>query len=302
MSLVSFTELDRSIARAARALGQARRELRRRPNEAQNPLWRARDVSTRSLWQDLGAWPKDPIAAALRAWVAELTVARVTWQDELRLGAAWADPRVLAEGLDASACSPRAARARWMAATAAPIRARWAEAFASHAGEVQSAAIRLAERRAEAFRLLGSDDANANAATSASALAECATQFLERTRDLGPSVETWHDAFAAMLARDATEGWPSRLSLRWLNGLFVRTGLFDGLSLELELPDAVLGGATFARALSLLGAAYADADAPRSAPFALARPPHELRRARRSALFGSLVADPEFCRHALGLG
>jgi hypothetical protein len=64
----------------------------------------------------------------------------------------------------------------------------------------------------------------------------------------------------------------------------------------------VLGASSFARALSRFGAALAAASVPPTAPFALAHPPFDLRRARRAALFAGLLADPVFLARALGLG
>jgi hypothetical protein len=118
--------------------------------------------------------------------------------------------------------------------------------------------------------------------------------------DLEP--RPWDESIARSLARGATSGWPARLSVRWIEELFRPTGLTDGLSIQLGRLPEPLGASSFARAFADLGRAFAEASAPPSAPFVLARSPFDVRVARRSALFGGLLADPLFGVRALGLG
>src|SRR5262245_48338226 len=90
---VSPIVLDREIARAAQALAKARRA--RGPDaELDDPLAEHRRVSTRTLYDELESpsgpsAPAEPLRAALRAWVAVLTLERVLSPDSARVAAAW---------------------------------------------------------------------------------------------------------------------------------------------------------------------------------------------------------------------
>ncbi|HRI70235.1 MAG TPA: hypothetical protein PK156_38655, partial [Polyangium sp.] len=112
----------------------------------------------------------------------------------------------------------------------------------------------------------------------------------------------WEEVIAAGLSRDASEGWPAQLSVRWLAELFGPTGLLAGVALpSVDLPKPT-GAVSFVRALALFGQTYAEADVPRSAPFVFKRSPYDLRVARRAALFGTLPFDPVFGARVLNLG
>jgi hypothetical protein len=68
-----------------------------------------------------------------------------------------------------------------------------------------------------------------------------------------------------------------------------------------EIPEPI-GAISFSRTLACFGRSFAEASTPRSAPFVIARPPFDLRVARRAALFGGLLADPVFGIRVLKLG
>ncbi|MRG92864.1 hypothetical protein [Polyangium spumosum] len=300
-------EIDRLIARATDELRKRERALRAEgPADRSSVLEAFRAVSTRSMWIELGErGAKDPILAAARSHVAALTITRVTWPERLRLADAWRAKTIEIEGPVPERVSPRMTLARLLDEAVPEQRRVLADALTRGASELSDAALVHEERRAEAFRRLGIEDVDAFEVPvqPATSLARIAERVLDVTDELLPKrTSRWNDALAASLARDAGEGWPARLSPRWFQELFGKTGLFDGLTIPpFELPRLV-GATSFARALARFGAAFAEADVPRAAPFVLARPPFDLRAARRAALFGALPADPTFGVRALGLG
>jgi hypothetical protein len=299
--------LDREAARAAAESAAAHAELARgRSLDAPNPLAGHRRVSSRATYLELGERGHGaPLAAPLRAWVAALTLDRVLWPDAARLAAAWHAPSItVAEpGIAAFTASPRALVRRVLAEVDPARRAVFASALARGADPITDAARILAERRVEAARLLGAElDAIEIPVDPKPSLAAVAERLLVETAPLVERRVTWHEALAGAVGRSFAHGWPAHLVPRWLEELFRATGLDEGLRLALGPLPAPLGASSFARALAAFGAAIADADGPGSAPFVLSRAPFDLRRARRAALFGGLVADPVFGARALGLG
>ncbi len=292
--------LDREVARAEGALTAARARRSAAPG---NPLEPHRRVSTRDTWLELAEAP-GPLAAAIRPWVAALTLERVLWADAVRLDAAWRAPSItLAEPqVVAFTGSPRDLLVRTLG-EADPGRVRlFAGALARGSGAVHDAARILAERRVEAARLLGADlDAVEIPVEPPAALAAVAARLLADTAPLLDRKGSWSAALSGSVGRDAGEGWPARLNERWLFDLFREGPLTEGLRPAIAQLPAPIGASSFARALGAFGAALADADGPRTF-FSIARAPFDLRRPRRAALFAGLAADPVFARRVLGLG
>lgn len=303
--------LGREVEAAAKAVRDARARIRRgEADDERNPLDRLRRASSKATWRELGEHaragdPRGELAIAVRAWVHALTLDRVLWADEARLAAAWRAESIQIDDSDLArtTTSPRAALARMLGEADPRRRSLWARVVERGATAVSDAARLLAERRAEATRLLGADADALEIPCERSAIEGAASDLLARTSPLlTERFASFASAIAASLGRELGAGWPARLTRRWLEELVRPTGLADGLRLDLDPLPRPLGASSFARALASFGAALADADGPRAAPFALARPPFDLRRARRAALFGGLVADPCFGARALGLG
>ncbi|AUX27931.1 hypothetical protein SOCEGT47_085310 [Sorangium cellulosum] len=334
---LDLLRLDRDVARAARAWRAAVRDLRRAPAPAdadpespgaaeaaarlRNPLDPFRRVSSRTTYLELtgqtpglGAElgiasprppaPPDPtgLAAPLADWVHALTLERVVWADRVRLAAAWRAASIAIDLPEPARMSPREARLGLLADPTDAGRRRFAEALARGAGAVADAARILVERRHEAARRLaeGSLRAIEIPGDPPDAVLDAAEALLRRTESMIDRAPTWHDALGRAVGRDAASGWPARLTPRWIEELFRATPLTEGLAIDLGPLPRPLGAASFARALARFGAALALASGGGS--FALAHAPFDLRRARRAALFGGLVADPVFCARALGLG
>jgi hypothetical protein len=295
--------VDRRIADAD-ALGVlALRELQSGGATHVN-LEATRPVSTLSALRELDERARrEPLAKALAAWVQKLTLRRVLYADVARLERAWRADVLIDDALEPPRFSARFAFGRVLACAEPSLQGRWARALVAGARGSSEAARLLGERQVEAAQRLGLDGLDALLPCVAPAAVDRAAELvLSRTAALAPVGTSWEIALDGALAREADRGWPAHLSPAWAQGLVRGTGLTDGLALDLGLMPRPLGATSFARVLAKLGDAFARASAPRSAPFALAERPFDLRRARRAALFGSLVADPVFGHRALGLG
>jgi hypothetical protein len=332
---IPFEILDREIARASSRSRAARASLERGEAVESDPLDDERRVSSRDTFLDLAPRPlpprepgqpidhaallrpSDDHRIAIREWVFALTLDRVLWADSQRLAAAHRAPAITIDRTDLGRLqlSPRDLLHRVIAEPDPRRRRLLAEVLEQGAFAVQDAARIYMERRAEAARRLPADldrleipidpvvVEGAPATTRAAALTAIADETLRATEQLAPRAErSWDEAVDAGVGRAQAEGWPARLGSRWIEGLFHATSLTEGLRLDLGPLPRALGASSFARALAAFGAALADADGPRGLPFTMACAPFDLRRARRSALFGSLVADPVFGRRMLGLG
>lgn len=306
---------DGRVAVVARALTRARRRISRAAggradlDDVPSPWGGARAVSSKATVDATASLSTDPLFAALRDWSTYLTIARVTYEDELAVARAFAAEapspllgdvaRSFASILDELLVEPRES----------PRRSTLAEALARHAPPIQAVVRHLFERRVEAARQLRRSGAapavqgEKRADVAPEALAERALAIVASSGVL-PRTRTLDALVDAALGRDATEGWPAQLNVRWLASLFGGTELLRGVDLDLEPADLprAFGGASFARALGALGAALFDADVPRTRPFALSRRPNDERSHARRWLFSMLPATPSFGRVHLGLG
>jgi hypothetical protein len=113
-------------------------------------------------------------------------------------------------------------------------------------------------------------------------------------------VEDAAGVWVAAAARDAAEGWPARLSNRWLREAFRGQPAVAGFEVT-DLPVAV-GAASFVRGFASYGEAARRAMAPAAMPFALAHDPAFASAHRFGFVFGALGADPELHGRLLGLG
>jgi hypothetical protein len=307
--------LDRDVARAAKALAGWRASLAERPEEAtqQDPFEGLRVVASKSTWDRLGELSPskgdEPLRDALRRWVLALLQARVGAVEEL----AWAREAAMARARF-EGDRPRLAswREAWRGVVSArsPSEARlWLDAAAEAALSLTPVARMRAARRSEVARRMGlAHPWDPASAVSLGALRASAARFLERTDDLSRAL--WREALGpeagaaavlhAAVARDAGDGWPARLTARWLEEVF-GAGI-RGLPLALPPLPQTLGAASFARALALLGYAFRVASAQGTMPFALASDPWFVGAHRLAFVIGGLAADPEFGVRSLGLG
>ncbi len=307
--------LDRDVASAAKALARWRSSLADSPEvaAADDPFDGLRGVSAKSTWDRLGELTPsagdEPLRAALRRWVLALVQARIGGVDEI----AWAREAAIARGRFEGQ-RPRLVswREAWrgvaLAKTAAEARI-WLEAAADAAPALAPVGRLRGARRVEVARRMGFGHPWEPAvAIGLGPLRASAARFLERTDDLSRAV--WRESLGAepgaaailhlAMARDAGDGWPARLTPRWLDEQF-GAGL-RGLALELPALPRTLGAASFARGLALFGHAVRVASAPGAMPFALASDPWFVAAHRLAFVFGALAADAEFFLRALGVG
>lgn len=299
-------DIDHRIAQAYRHWRAAVRALRKDPDASRrNVLEAHRAVSTRSMWQELGERSKDPILAAARSWVYALVLERVCWTARVAVFEALHAQTIVVPDLEPGRLSPRTVLDRVLADKEDGRRRDYARSFERGVRLLGSASFVSAERRAQAVRELGVLEADPLEVPldPPAVLPRVVEKLLAVTEPFVPrGFRHWEEVLTFGLGRDAVEGWPAHLSVRWLAELFRPTGLLEGLALpSIELPKP-MGAASFVRALALFGRVYAETDVPASAPFVFKRSPFDLRVARRAALFGSLPLDPVFGVRALGLG
>lgn len=301
-------DIDGRIAQAAAHWRSAVRKLRRDPDASRrNVLEGHRAVTTRSMWVELGErGVKDPVLAAARTWVYALTLERVCWSWRVSVFEKLHAQHILVPDLEPGRLSLRTVLDRILCEAEPGRRRDYAIAFENEARHMRSLGIVLAERRAEATTALGARQLKDNTEVPLdppAALFDIVKRVLELTEPFVPrGHRRWEEVIASGLARDAGEGWPAQLSVRWLAELFGPTGLLKGVGLPaIDLPKP-MGAVSFVRALALFGQVYAETDVSPSAPFVFKRSPFDLRVARRAALFGTLPFDPVFGVRVLNLG
>jgi hypothetical protein len=290
-------ELDRELARIApraraayRALRSGREVTLTIPQVLRDPETHARLAAERS----------DPIAAPLLRWLY--------WLELMQRGLALEGERVRRYRSDRHALDkPLSGHFTWRELLGHALRDRarrpaLLDVLLERGGALRDAGARLSELRAAMPSFL--QHSRAELELPCPDVAAQALALLSGSADAYASLEarTTADLLELGLARDADDGWPRQLSLRSLNDLLGEPDWLSGLQLDLgELP-APLSASSFARGLLRLGAAWTEALAPPSQPFALARDPFGLSRAAHGALLSSLVTSPAFLKRQLGLG
>jgi hypothetical protein len=312
-----LARLDRDVGRAFVAWTRWRAALAKDPEERADvdPIEPFRWVAGQTTYVELGGLEpvetEVPLRDALKRWSYALLQRRLSRDLEV----AWARSAVEARGIFAGDGRRRVGYVdSWRGVVAAKSREearRHLDAAAECAPPLAAIARERAARRVEVAARLGIDDPSAPAVDVPLAeLRRCATELLAQTEDLAAQLHRATtpqnarpdpvDAIGAAMARDATEGWPSRLTHRWLEELFGDGA--RGLTIELPPLPAPLGAASFARALREFGFAFRVACSVRAPRFALARDPWFVAAHRFATLFGSLASSDPFQRVALCLG
>jgi hypothetical protein len=315
--LLSF---DRDVARGWSALARWREGLARDPeaHAAEEPLEGVRRVAGKSAWDELGRLAPSaadaPLRDALRPWVYALTQARIGREDEVARAYAVAAPRGRFAGETPRMVSwPQAWRGLVASRNVAEARL-WMDAAAQAGAELGPLARARAGRRVEVARRLGLEHPwSPLVAAPVGSLLRLARRLLDATEELSRAV--WREALhgetgaAAVLhaavAREAGEGWPSRITGRWIEDTFAPGG--RAVNVELASLPAAVGASSFARALYAAGFAVraptaSNAAARRPAVFAIAREPAFAAAHRLAFVFAALPADPFWQARALGVG
>jgi hypothetical protein len=310
--------LDGDVARAHAALERWRAAMARDPtaHRDEDPLAPFRSVAGKTTYDALCALQpaatEVPLRDALVRWVGALTQARVARPIEVELARA-ANDEVARLRLE----PPRVVswREAWRGLLRSGSRLEadaWLGAAEERAPTIARIGRERAERRVEVARRLGIHHPAALATrVPRSALSSAAASFLDSSDDLSAAVlgeartdRAAHpspaDAILVALAKDAREGWPARLSPRWIEELF--GALARGAKLELPALPPPLGAASFARALGTFGWAFRLAGCAPGMPFALALDPEPTDAHRFRLVFSALATSTAFQRRSLGTG
>ncbi len=305
-------QLDARIEAAVRAWNAWRRLVRNDLHAAleQDPFVGTRPVSTRASYQSALGLPEEvPQREALSRWIATLTIERVTFEDARDTEQARRSPDHSVRSLGAQPWSIRDLVLEAALHPDGARRALAADALPEAADDASSNALFWSGRRHDAARQLGLDSLEQLEAPLRGGLEprSLADSVLQATDSLADEVigrpRGWQDAVALGVARDAVEGWPAQLGLRWLQDLFGGTELTQGIPIDLSSVEPAIAGASFARALALFGESYARGAARTvGKSFSLAVRPFDLLESSFGALFGGLLASAAFGRRRLGLG
>ncbi|MBK8253882.1 MAG: hypothetical protein IPK82_14620 [Polyangiaceae bacterium] len=320
--ITSLFDLDRVVQEASVRLANARRTLAvasfsPEADPPDNPLARFRSTLLKATLDELKAVPDPLLGPALAPHLGRLILDRVLWDHEAAMARSWATPCVhIPDGLTlpalpkevladrrASIITPRQALCVLLVDPEDVRRRQIAEAFARAArGHLRDPALVYAERRGRAAAQLGLALDSIDLPAPASAVDAAAVDFLAATAPIAERFAPWDKALFSSMAHGAVGGWPAHLSPRWVMEVFAGTDLGrPGAIVYARLPSA-LGGMSFARALGAFGEAFGEANLPRSAPFAIARPVVDLRALRIGMVFALLVGEQVFARRTLALG
>lgn len=293
--------VDRELRKCCERWVGFRRALQAGQIPVSDPFAPARRILGRQTFYELGELKSDPIAPALRRWVYRLTEQRVNMDIMCELSQRLRrEEHPIAEPEDG----------RFTLATmltqglgVGPKPALWLGQALKHTERVQEVVLQLWERRQElAVRLaLPSPDA---LSAPCEKLDEHAERWLVESEApwQTPALLSAPQLIQQALGDPAKLEWPARLAPRVLLEFFSDSRLLEGLELNPgRLPRAV-APTSYMRALSRLGAAFVDANAPKDQPFSIAHDAYGLERRRHGALFGLLLMNPEFLRRRLGAG
>ena len=151
---------------------------------------------------------------------------------------------------------------------------------------------------AHPFALATSVDVGAAARALLDATEPLAIELLGASRKKAEFRWRASSAIGVNLAREARDGWPSRLTQRWLDEAFkalAPRGADAG-----RLPEP-FGASSFLRAAAAWGFAWRTSSAPRSMPFGLAHDPYPTPAFRFGFALAYVVAEPSFQKHVLEL-
>jgi hypothetical protein len=327
---LDLTSLDRDVARTAQLAAKAEARVAEKAAahgsgggdgtgaEVTSPYAERRQVAGRSTFMALAPQPGSvsfdaPLREGLRRWVYAFTLQRIAWEKTGELADALHERVAIVERPVSRKVSWREAWRQALEATVVGDVEMYTGAASDAAPTVASAAREVeAVLREAAHRLQVDDRALFETGVPSPTLVAFTRTFVDATDAIAAHAlaaekkrregtrDSVADFFALALGRSAGEGWPAKLSRRWLEEL--APPLVRGLSLDVgPLPEA-LGAASFARALLAFGRAMRVAGPSPSLPFSLARDPFPVDAERFGLAFASLVTSAPFHRRVLGTG
>ncbi len=295
-------ELDRTLRRAEEAWRGWRRALSVGDAVDEDPFVFVRPALGKTKLEVVRGLPAgDPLRAPLERWIVRLAEQRID-REAIALGVR--RRRIEGHPLDVpvrGVCTLSGMLAQALAA--APARAAWLDALQSRSQGAAHVEATLWERRQElAFRLgLARADAHEIAAPAAQAVLP---GLLGATDDLVAElgVADLPGWLGVALGEGAREGWPGRLNTAALAALLRDTPWVDRVVLDLPPLPAPYAPASFARALVMIGGAFARALAPAAQPFVIARDPYALPEHLHGALLLPVLLAPRWLRRRLDVG
>jgi hypothetical protein len=240
----------------------------------------------------------DPCARALATWALVLLDERRGFDDRAALGRLWHAPHDV-DHLDAPV-GLAALRAQLLSDRSSRGRALSGAALRDLAQPLSDRAIAALERRFERERAVPFGAVQGLAPATVASLAE---RVLARSDELSETMRRgWIEGLHATIGAGADDGWPARLTARWVGAVVATSALTAGLRLRAPTLPRAWGAMSFARALGAFGVAVLEAGRPAGLLAALHQRPAGTRRHRRRALFSSLVVERSFARRVLSLG
>jgi hypothetical protein len=313
-SLDDLRSVDGEVARGFALLERWRSSLALDASSAagEAPLDAVRRVTGKTTFVALGELDPPvsmrPLRDALRTWVYYLLQARVGQIEEVAWAQAAQDASGRVEGQDIAPVDWRHAWRGVVSASVVVDARRWLDTACQLAPPLAAVAARRGARRVEVARRLGLDHPwRPLVDVAPEALAGAAERILDGTEDIWkatlPEMARTEAGAAGVIhgavAREAGEGWPARLSPRWLRD--VLPGAFAGPAVVIPALPPAFGAASFTRALRAFGHALGVTPPSSSVPFALARRPAFVPAHRLGFLLAALPSDPVFQSRALGL-
>lgn len=295
-------DLDRTLRRAEEAWRGWRRALSAGDAVDEDPFVFTRPALGKTKLEVVRGLPdSDPLRTPLERWILRLAEQRID-REAIALGVR--RRRVEGHLLDAPLRGTFTLSGMLAQALAtAPLRGAWLDALRARSQSAALVEATLWERRQELARRLGLARADAHelAAPAASAVLD---SLLGATDDLvaelgDTDLPGW---LGAALGEGARDGWPGRLNAAALATLLRDTPWVDRVVLDLPPLPACHAPASFARALVMVGRAFARALAPAAQPFVIARDPYALPEHLHGALLLPVLLAPGWLRRRLDVG
>jgi len=306
MAHLDLLQLDKDIARAARAERKWLRSMRADAAVAANePWWEpVRHATTRATFQQIAELSDgDPFREPMLAWVQRLSLTRIARVQLFEAANARQKAAYTIDKPERITVSARSLVSRVLGETDIDLARAWVDALGETGPAVLLAERTLRQAQIEITGRLGAAELGLDSPYDRASLLAEASHFVARSDDVGSAHFEQEKDFVSVIdrivARDVPGVWPTRSHARWLFDQFQSSELLEGLALDLGPTPATLGASSFARTLARFGAAYARAVVSSSATFVHAHDPTDAHPLRRGALFASLLADPTYLRKQL---
>ena len=307
MAHLDLLQLDKDIARAARAERKWLRSMRADATVAANePWWEpVRHATTRATFQQIAELSDgDPFREPMLAWVQRLSLTRIARVQIFEAASARQKAAYTIDKPERITVSARSLVSRVLGETDYRSRARVGRRPRRDRPRGSSRRENAAPGRDRNHRTSRRGRARSRLALRQSVAARRGQPFRrsqrrrQRPRFSARRKISCRSSIASSRATCPAFG-PHASHARWLFDQFQSSELLDGLALDLGPTPATLGASSFARTLARFGAAYARAVVSSSATFVHAHDPTDAHPLRRGALFASLLADPIYLRKQL---